>query len=433
MFGDFMLGARSRLLPAHVPFRFFGTAVIFHVLAWALLVWAGDGMVGFVGGVGPALAGLHVVTLGVLAMTAMGAAYQLLPVATKRPVRSILACKVTHGLAALGVPLLAYGFAVFETWAMHGGAALVVAALLLFGALIADNLRRVDDMPLVTGHAWQSLASLLLVAVLGLLLVVDFDAGFLPDHAMVAAAHAIAGGYGFMGMLALGFSYVLIPMFGLSQAPNKPYGLWAVRAGWLALALGVVGALSGQTALILIAGAIGLAVAALHLVMMSLIMKSRMRRELGHSFTLVRLGWGLLPVSILVGMVAATGWRPAVTVPLFGFLLIFGWLLTFLTGVLQRIMPFLASMHSFRPGGRPALVSALTAETPLKIHLYCHLAALVAIAAGIVLDIGLLARLGAVAGLAGSISFAVFAVALWQRLDRHLKASSPPHASEIRA
>lgn len=432
MFSDFMFGARSRLLPASVPFRFFGSAVVLHAVAWAVML-AGSGEVpGFLGGGGPALATLHLITLGVLAMVAMGAAYQLLPVATKRPVRSVTACKVSHALMLPGVIMLALGFATMQTWSMHGGALLTVCGLGLFTGLIADNLRLVDDMPLVTGHAWLAVLSLVALLVLGGLLVADFDAGFLTSRPTLAAAHAVAGGYGFMGMLAIGFSYVLVPMFTLSQPPSKPFGRWALRLSAAALVCGFVGALAGSSVLIGLAVTIGLAASALYLQMMRLTLQSRMRRDMGLSFRLIMASWGVLPVSLLAGAAVATGWRLDITAPLFGFLLVFGWLLTFLMGVLQRIMPFLASMHSYRPGGKPALVSALTDERALTVHFYCHAAALVLVAGGIVLDAGWLVRLGALSGLVGAIAFVVFAVSLWQRLDRHLKSTPPTPATELR-
>ncbi len=429
MFSDFMLGAKSRLLPASVPFRFFATALVFHIVAWATLLWSGDSVPGFIGGMGPALAALHMITLGTLAMTGMGAAYQLLPVATKRPLRSERLCQATHWLMTPGLVLLLWGFGYGPTWAMHAGGSLVVAALALFAFLIADNLRRVDDMPLVTGHAWLAVAFLLVVAAIGMLLIVDFGTGLLPNHAMAAAAHAVAGGYGFMGMLVMGFSYVLVPMFGLSQVPKQPYGRWSIWVSAAAVSLGVVGTLANSIPVMLLAGLVGLAAAGLHLTMMKLTMKTRMRKQLGGSFVLMRAGWVLLPVSILAGMVAATGVAPAIAVPLFGFLLVFGWLLTFLVGALQRIMPFLASMHSSKPGIRPALVSALTAEAPLKLHLYCHFAAIACIGVGIVVGQGWLVRGGAAAGLVGAVAFAVFAIDLWRRLHRHLNPI-PQTASE---
>lgn len=432
MFSDIMLGARSRLLPASVPFRFFGTAVLMHVAAWAALAWAGDVVPGFVGGGGPALAALHLITLGVLAMVAMGAAYQLLPVATKRPVRSAMACKVSHILAVPGVLLLAFGFATMQTWAMHAGALSTVLGVGLFAALITDNLRRVDDMPLVTGHAWLAVASLVALLLLGALLVADFGGGFLADRPSLAAAHAVAGGFGFMGNLAIGFSYVLVPMFTLSQLPQKPFGIWALRLSAVALASGFLGAVSGIAALDWLGIAAGLAAVGLYLEMMRLTLKSRMRRDLGLSFWLVRAAWAAMPVSLLAAAVLASGVRLDVTAPLFGFLMVYGWLLTFVLGVLQRIMPFLASMHSYRPGGKPALVSALTAETPLKIHAVCHFAALALVTLGIILGTGWLVRLGALAGLVGALSFAVFAVGLRQRLNVHLLSFPPPPATELR-
>lgn len=430
MFSDFMLGARSRLLPASVPFRFFGTAVLMHAVSWGVLAWGGDAVPGFLGGGGPALAALHLITLGVLAMVAMGATYQLLPVATRRPLRSVTACKLSHGLMAPGVLLLAYGFSVMQAWAMHGGALLTVTGLVLFGLLIADNLRRVDDMPLVTGHAWLALASLAALLLLGVLLVVDFAAAILPDRPGIGAAHAVAGGFGFMGMLAVGFSYVLMPMFALAQMPAKPHGRWALRLSAVALACGFTGALAGVALLEAVGIAAGLAAASLYLSMMRLTLKTRMRRNLGLSFWLVRAGWAALPAALLAAAALLAGLRLTLSGPLFGFLLIYGWLLTFLLGVLQRIMPFLASMHSYRPGGKPALVSALTAELPLKLHAAGHFAALALVTAGLVLDWGLLVRLGGLAGLAGALAFIVFAVALWRRLDSHIKSFSPPPATE---
>ena len=85
----FLGGARNRLLPASIPFRFFATACVFHVLAWGLLLAAADEVIGFRGGLGWPLAVLHLLTLGVLVATALGASLQLLPVATGQPVAPV--------------------------------------------------------------------------------------------------------------------------------------------------------------------------------------------------------------------------------------------------------------------------------------------------------------------------------------------------------
>ena len=82
----FLSGAGSRLLPPSIPFRFFGAAVGFHLVAWLAALAGANDLPAFAGGLGWPLAALHAVTLGVLAMTAIGASLQLFPVATRRPI-----------------------------------------------------------------------------------------------------------------------------------------------------------------------------------------------------------------------------------------------------------------------------------------------------------------------------------------------------------
>jgi hypothetical protein len=96
-----------------------------------------------------------------------------------------------------------------------------------------------------------------------------------------------------------------------------------------------------------------------------------------------------------------------------------GWLLTFLLGILQRILPFLASMHATRAsGGAPPLMSELAASTPLKLHAACHGVALIVIAIAIAADTGELAAIGAAIGLIGAVAFAWFTAAVTRRLIR---------------
>ncbi|HXP97462.1 MAG TPA: hypothetical protein VN809_12170, partial [Telmatospirillum sp.] len=236
IFGDFMMGARSRLLPPSIPFRFFGAAVFFQIAAWGLIAVYAEELPGYLGGPGEMLAALHLVTLGVALMTAMGASFQLLPVVTKKPLHSVGACKVTYWLFLPGVLMLTHGMGHQQLWAMEGGGTLAVVGIFLFAGLVIDNLRQMSDLRVVTDHVWVAIASLLLLAVLGLTLLADFRAGFLSDHVAVAMAHAVVAAYGFMGMLALGFSFLLIPLFGLSSPPDETNGrsaAYVITAGLL--------------------------------------------------------------------------------------------------------------------------------------------------------------------------------------------------------
>ena len=421
MFGDFMMGARSRLLSPSVPFRFFAAAAFLQLPAWAVLALFAPDAPGFMGGMGHVLTSLHLVTLGVLTMTAMGASFQLLPVATKRPVRSVTACKAVFWLFLPGVLALVHGMGHQDQVILAIGGGCVVTAIALYAALLADNLRRVSDMRVVTDHAWIALGALLLLAGLGGALIADFAWGFLPDHRGIAIAHGVVAGYGFMGMLLMGFSFVLIPLFGLSQPPDATLGRRSAWIGAAAVLAAMAGLAHGLPFLVFLGGFLGLISAALHLRAIAKLMKTRMKKSLGDSFILIRLAWVLFPASIVVGLLAFAGVVSDRTGPLFGFLLIFGWLLTFLMGVMQRILPFLASMHSVKKGCKPVLVSALTANRPLRVHLVCHCLALILVSAGLASAQPALIRAGAVVGFIGAAAFLLFAVLVWRRLSLHLK------------
>ncbi|MCP3970848.1 MAG: hypothetical protein GY717_11155 [Rhodobacteraceae bacterium] len=414
----FLGGAKDRLLPVSIPFRFFLSAAVFHLLAWAALFWAADEVAGFAGGAGPVLAAIHLATLGVFAMTAIGASFQLLPVVTRQPLARIWPAKVSFWLLLPGICLLTWGMAVYLPTAMQAGAVLVTAGFTAFALLTVDNLRRAGSMLVVAAHGWAVLAALAVLVVLGLLLVWDMTGGFLDDRYSLAILHAVLASFGFMGLLVLGLSLVLIPMFVLARSP-------AARLGWLQLALAVLalagfsaGVLADVPALLWVSLLAGFGAAAVYLWQMLKALRSSMRKRLGLSFWLIRASWSLLLVCLTLGGVLIADIAIPNAPALFGFVLLAGWQLTFLTGVLQRIMPFLASMHAAGPSGLPPLLSELTAEGPLKVHAVCHGLALLFCAAGIALDQAVLVRLGAGSGVLGAAAFGAFSVTVLRKLAK---------------
>ena len=424
--GAFLTGATDRLLPPSVPYRFFVTALALHAAAWGVLLWGAEDVPSYQGGLGPVLAALHLVTLGVLAMTACGAAFQLLPVATGRQLGPLWACRLTWWLLAPGTVALAFGMATGIPPFLRGGASLAVAGLCCALAVLARTLAGVTTLPGVVRHAWVALAGLAGLMVLGLALVVDFQTGWLPDHGAAALAHGVLGAYGFMGNLALGFSYVLVPMFVLGRPVPDAIGKRTAALAALALALGVAAILAGRGEVAALAGLVGLAAVAEHLRALRTAIKSRMKKRLETFFRLLVPAWAMLPASLLAGVALALGAPSEKLAPLWGLLLVFGWLLSFVTGIIQRIMPFLASMHSSITGGKPALLSGLTAGPPLLVHAVAHGLALPLVAAGILADRILLVRLGAASGLIGALALIVFAAELARRYRAHRLANPPP-------
>jgi hypothetical protein len=416
--GSFLGGAKGRLLPVSVPFRFFIGACVFHPLAWLALYAGADELALFSGGPGYVLASIHLLTLGVLTMTAMGASFQLLPVVTLRPLGSIWPAKASFWLFLPGVILLTFGMISVHAPSLNWGAGLVVFGLVFFVALTANNLQRAGNLPVVAAHGWGAIAALIIFAVIGALLAADLEGGFLTDHRRLAILHMNLAIFGFMGLLAIGLSLVLVPMFALSRSLSTFQGWLQLVLTAAAIVTFCAGALIDSKILGVGAITIGFAAATTHLRLMRNALRSGMRKRLGLSFVLVRSSWGLLAVGLLIGLAIIVEFPIPNGPALFGFIILAGWLLTFLTGILQRIMPFLASMHAADASGMPPLLSDLTAQTPLKVHAVCHFAALALCSIGIVLQWTIVIETGAVLGVIGSVSFLVFAARVIVGLKR---------------
>lgn len=425
--GAFLGGAKGRLLPPSIPLRFFGSAIAFHVLAWLALAAGAAHWTQFGGGLGWPLAALHLVTLGVLAMTAIGAGAQLLPVATRRPAPGHHLLAAIWWLYTPGVAVLALGMGLAHPQLLAVGAVAVVCALAAWGALMVRNLLGARGMPGIVAHGWSAMVSLAIVLGSALALAATWLGWPAPARDTVLGLHVVFAPFGFMGLLALGLAYILVPMFALADAPKDRKQLascaFAVVAIVLA-ALAVPGLLpdmlpgvSSQTTIALRLAALlsGAVAVLLHLRLMLTALRTGMRRELGRSFTLVRIGWGGLLASLVLGAALVLDAPVPRLTLLFGLFVIGVWLLSFLLGILQRILPFLAAMHG-GSGRRARTPSALTHDGALRVHFFCHLGALTLLVFAIAFDSAWLTLVAAAVGCVGAIAFGIFFIVLLRRM-----------------
>ncbi len=366
----FLGTAKGRLLPPSLPFRFFGAACVAHALGWAAVLAGADALPRFAGGLGLPLAALHLMTLGVLLMTAIGASLQLLPVATRAPLAPPRVLAALWWLYVAAVAFTTGGMAFNRPLPLSAGALGLVAALLVYAALLARSLAGARGMPVLVVHGWGALASLLLLLGSGVSLALDYAGLGLGAHGSAQQLHIALALYGFMGLLVMGLSHVLVPLFVLGDAQRQRLAMAAAVLALAALLLAAIGALGGGVAIDVAAALTGIVAWALHLWLMHGALRSGMRRWQGTSFVLVRIGWSALSASLLAALALALradeAW-PALRT--FTVALAVGALLSLLFGMLSRIVPFLASMHA-APGRRGAPPpSALSADGALAWHL----------------------------------------------------------------
>jgi hypothetical protein len=405
--------SRSRLLPMSLTFRYFGAAVVFQLAAWTVLLLCSKELIGFDGGLGPMFSALHLLTLGVLAMTAIGATLQLLPVATRQPVRALWAVKLLWWSLVPGIAVFAAAAAAYRPDLMGPGAMLVVAALAVYAVLLWKNLAGARGMRVVVLHGWAALACLAALAATGIALVARYEHGIALDHGAFRAAHVALAAYGFMGLLAAGLSGFLLPMLAVAPPPAPRLSYAALAAAVAAIGLACFGFIS-------LGAMLGLAAAIAHVVLLERSLRARLRSPLGPAFLLIRVSWVCLLASLAL---AALGF-PGGTL-LFGLLLVPGWLLTFLLGVLQRILPFLASVHASRTSRGTPLISALTPVRLLGAHRVLHLGALGLLIVAAISSEPVLARIGAAAGLAAAAAYAAFYAYVLLKVRSHGNAYPP--------
>lgn len=409
---NFLSGANSRLLPPSIPFRFFLAAMIFYLLFWLALFFSAADLTSYVAGSGPILSLIHLATLGVLTMTVIGAALQLLSVATRKAFKNFWICRLLSWIYIPGFILLTYGM--YTGWhiGMMSGAMVTAIGLLIFFYLIINNIRGVQGMTTIMQHCWAAMLSLLGLVVLGILLIIDMEHGFMDDHLTLALSHFILAVFGFMSLLVMGFSYILVPMFALAPAPLEKTGRLSIACNVTAITVVLVGINTYFIWVSLIGAALAITGVGLYLYGMIRVYRARMRKRLGMPFLLIRVAWIMLPVSIIWGVVGLAGYWPKSGIEtghsLLAVLAIIGWLLTFLTGILQRIIPFLSSMHTSGSGAVPMLVSSIADERLLTVNAIGHLCGLAIVSLGVILDRTMIIEIGAGFGFISASALLVY-------------------------
>lgn len=419
---NFLSGASSRLLPPSIPFRFFMAALFFYLLFWAALFLNGEDVTSYMMGSGPLLSMIHMATLGVLTMTVMGASLQLLSVATRKAFKGFWLCRLLSWIYIPGFLLLSYAMYWSAQGAMLVGATITGAGLLLFFYLIVGNIRGVQGMMAIMAHCWGAMLSLLGLIILGIMLIVDMEQVFMDDHLTIVLDHVILAVFGFMSLLAMGFSYILVPMFALAPAPSEDIGRLSLLCNGVAILVILTGVNMSFDVVSLIGTGIVMAGVGVYIRGMMKVYGARMRKRLGTPFLLMRVSWLMLALAVLWAAAGFAGfWPDSGGQALFAVLAIVGWLLTFLTGILQRIIPFLSSMHTSGSGGIPMLASSMADGRLLVVNTGGHLAGLGLLIVGIILDSGWLIQVGAGVGFMGaSCLFCYLAIVV-----RHMVQNQP--------
>lgn len=365
---------------ASVPLRFMLAAPWFAVAAGLLLAWAGPAALESRWSA-PALAITHLMTLGFLAMTMLGAMLQMLPVVAETPVPlvRIVAFIAWIGLAT-GTPLLVAALLTGKALLFGTAAAVLGLSLLCFiGAVLAALVRRVSTgaLPMVAGMR-LALPGFAMTAVLGLALAVYFAGGPALPAMEVTNLHAAFGLIGWVAMLVIAVSFQVIPMF--QATPVYPRWLCFALPALLAALLCAWGAaIWFHLPAHWTEAAMGFLLAAFCAYSLYLLSKSRHKGpDITTRYWVIGLASLVACVALYLVPVIETGTRAI----LLGILFIAGFAMSVVNGMLYKIVPFLLWYHLSASGAPRAAVPKVNAwigNRAAQWQQWCHAAAVAAL------------------------------------------------------
>ena len=418
--------------PFGAPLRFFLVAPLFLLLAaaiglfmpeWQSTRWS------------PAsLALTHLITLGYLAMVMLGSLLQMLPVVLGTPVPAVqlVGWLGLVGLS-LGTPCLALGFLLGEPLWLYAGVLLLGSGFVPFSIAIVVSLIK-TLAPHVAWPIRQAVLALLITLALGIALAGAFS-GLWPITAIaeLTALHAAWGLAGWVLILIIGIAYQVVPMLQITPL----YPVWVTR--WLTglMLLGLLlysnlawaeakpnGSLLG--ALLLCAGSIVFAIVTLRL-------QSRRRRKLADiTLDFWRLGMRCLILAALLFPLRLPSlswlpadWSAAAEISL-GIAFLLGFAASVVSGMLYKIVPFLAWFHlKTQTGAKVGSIPNMKQMIPdnlARSHFRLHRVSLILLLPAPFLSVpalsvtGLPVQPGQLVMIAGLLALAASAIRQWRNL-----------------
>ncbi|MEO8599401.1 MAG: hypothetical protein ABI656_06180 [bacterium] len=199
--------------PLSVPLRFFLTAPAFAIIASLLLLWYGPQALESRWSE-LTLALTHLLVLGFLAASMIGALIQIMPVvAGVHLPRAQLTANMVHFLLVVGTTALAAAFLLTNPLLFKLALLFLGSAFLWLLGVSVVGLWRVSDASATLWAIRLALIALLVTVMLGATLASAFAWTFGLPLIELTNLHARWGLLGWVGLLVIGVAYQVVPMF----------------------------------------------------------------------------------------------------------------------------------------------------------------------------------------------------------------------------
>lgn len=362
------------------------------------------------------LAIVHIMALGWGTMMILGASHQLVPVLIEGRLYSNKLAYSSFILAALGIPLLAYGFYVFDM-GLHTqcGGILICLAIMAYLVNLAMSMVKSKHENVHAFFVFTAAIWLLTTAIVGLLLLYNFNypvfskssLAFLPLHAHI-------GIVGWFLLLITGIGSRLIPMFLISKY-NNPKRLWwiygLINGGLLVF---IMNFLYADNKLGLIISLLSVAAAIVlfgNYCYQSYQQRIRKKVDEQIKISLLSVLMMLVPViflGVIIVLLTLSGQENIGLVISYGFIIFFGWITAIIMGMTFKTLPFIVwnkVYHQLAGKGKTPSPKDLFSNILFKYMIVIYILGFVLFTLGILLDNTIILQAGACSLLITSVLY----------------------------
>lgn len=353
------------------------------------------------------LAITHLMALGWGTMIILGESHQLVPVLIEGKLYSNALAYASFILAGIGIPLLVYGFYVFNMHnpAKWGGRFIllsIIAYLINLGVSMSKSKKEnIHALFVFTSALW-----LFLTGALGLALVYNFTYNMFPhDSLHYLPLHVHAGVIGWFLMLIIGVGSRLIPMFLISKYTNTKLLKWIfVLINGALISYILIFYFVKITEVILLPWLMLFTGIALFIFYCYSAFKHRIRKQVDEPMKVSLLAVMLLMIPLLlllISIVSAVIFsQEDIALSLsYGFLIFFGWITAIILGMTFKTLPFIVwnKVYHKRSGiGKTPNPKDLFSNTVFKLMSVAYIAGLLLFVTGSLMIHLLLIKCGAV-------------------------------------
>ena len=332
-----------------VPLRFFMTAPLFGIAAAVLMLFLDNDQFASRWSVGT-LAYTHLLVLGYLAMVMQAALLQVVSVLTGGQPRQVgLSAVVMHIALIAGTLLLAMGFLTGVTHFMHTAVLLLVLSFILFIGVVISGLLRSTARRDAGFGIGLALVCLMITVGLGAWLAIGYSVQGVALARHLTDIHLGWGLVGWGAVLLITIAYAVVPMFQLTPAYPPIIIRCLTPIIVTSLAAWAGGDVSGLPILSLL-GKLIIAAGLTLFAATTLWLQSNRKKKSASEVTL--WFWRCAILSLLAAILI---WISALVFPalnqnpvyplLLGVLVIHGFLISAVNGMLYKILPFLTWLH----------------------------------------------------------------------------------------